>query len=251
MLVLVLVATIATAAALRRRYRAACHLLAGVAPDMRNPLLPLLASDVTERSLPFNRAVLRIPTPVGRGMTSRCCVVPGVGVPVRVIAAAGCTGQRPGVLWLHGGGMVCGSAGFEAASAAATARALNTIVVAPDYRLAPENPFPAPLDDCMATLAWMRKAEFGIDAERIAVVGSSAGGGLAAAVAQRAHDEKLPLSAQVLGCPMIDDRTALRDPGIRGRLVWTAGSNEFGWTAYLGRKPRMSDAPEYAAPARR
>ena len=106
----------------------------------------------------------------------------------------------------------------------------------------------------MAALRWMRDNadELGIDPDRIAVTGSSAGGGLSAAVAQRAHDEGIALRAQALVYPMIDDRTALRDDhGGRGRFLWTHASNRFGWTAYLGREPRMSDAPEYAAPARR
>jgi acetyl esterase/lipase len=76
--------------------------------------------------------------------------------------------------------------------------------------------------------------------------------GLSAAVAQRAHDEGIALRAQALVYPMIDDRTVLRhDRNGRGRFMWTPASNRFGWTAYLGREPRMSDAPEYAAPARR
>ncbi|GAB3004888.1 alpha/beta hydrolase fold domain-containing protein [Mycobacterium bourgelatii] len=73
-----------------------------------------------------------------------------------------------------------------------------------------------------------------------------------AAVAQRSHGEGIPLRAQVLVYPMLDDRTALRaDHAGRGRFTWTPASNLFGWTCYLGRRPRASDAPEYAAPARR
>jgi acetyl esterase/lipase len=158
------------------------------------------------------------------------------------------------VLYLHGGGMISGSPQMEALNSGRLARDLDAVVVAPDYRLAPEHPFPAGLDDCMSALAWMRdKADtLVIDPDRIAVIGSSAGGGLSAAVAQRAHDEGIALRAQVLVYPMIDDRTALRtDHGGRGRFLWTAASNRYAWTAYLGREPRMSDAPEYAAPARR
>jgi acetyl esterase/lipase len=106
----------------------------------------------------------------------------------------------------------------------------------------------------MAVLRWMREHadELGIDPDRIAVVGASAGGGLSAAVAQRSHDEGIPLRAQVLVYPMLDDRTALRvDHDGRGRFGWTPASNRFGWSAYLGREPRLTDAPEYAAPARR
>jgi acetyl esterase/lipase len=158
------------------------------------------------------------------------------------------------VLSIHGGGMIVGSPEFEAGGTGRLARGLGAVVVSPDYRLAPEHPFPAALDDCMTTLRWMlaNADELGIDPERIAVVGASAGGGLSAAVAQRSHDEGITLRAQALVYPMLDDRTALAtDHEGRGKFAWTAASNAFGWTAYLGREPRWSDAPEYAAPARR
>jgi acetyl esterase/lipase len=94
--------------------------------------------------------------------------------------------------------------------------------------------------------------ELGIDPDRIAVCGASAGGGLAAAVAQRSLDEGIRLCAQVLLYPRIDDRTALsEDHDGRGRLAWSPSSNRYAWRAYLGREPRVSDAPQYAAPARR
>ena len=134
------------------------------------------------------------------------------------------------------------------------ARELGAVVVSPDYRLAPEHPFPAALDDCMATLEWMRAHadELGIDPDRIAVGGASGGGGLSVAVAQRSRDAGIPLRAQALLYPMLDDRTALRaDHAGRGQFVVTPSANRFAWTAYLGREPHMSDAPEYAAPARR
>ena len=101
----------------------------------------------------------------------------------------------------------------------------------------PEAYFPAALDDCMTTLTWMRDhaAELGIDPERIAVAGSSAGGGLSAAVAQRAHDDGISLRAQLLVYPMIDDRTTLTENHCgRGKFLWTPQSNRFAWTAYLG-----------------
>jgi len=150
--------------------------------------------------------------------------------------------------------MILGSPQMEASGSGRLARELNAVVVSPDYRLAPEHLFPAALDDCMATLAWMRDRadELRIDPDRIAVTGASAGGGLSAAVAQRAHDQGIALRAQVLVYPMIDDRTTLPDNHFgRGKLVWTPEANRFAWAAYLGRQPRLSDAPEYAAPARR
>jgi acetyl esterase/lipase len=173
---------------------------------------------------------------------------------VRVTTPSDGRSPRPAVLWIHGGGYIVGSPQLEAFGTGRLARDLGVVAVSPDYRLAPEYPFPAALDDCMATLRWMyaNAHQVGIDADRIAVIGASAGGGLAAAVAQRSHDEGIPLRAQVLLYPMLDDRTALReDHAGRGRFLWTPSSNLFGWTAYLGREPRLTDAPEYAAPARR
>jgi acetyl esterase/lipase len=193
-------------------------------------------------------------TPSGRGVT---VVKHRVGEPaVRVLVTRPEQGHtpRPAVLWIHGGGYIAGSPRLDALGTGRLARDLGVVVSSPIYRLAPEHRFPAALDDCMATLRWMRANadHLGIDPDRIAVVGASAGGGLAAAVAQRSHDEGIPLRAQVLLYPMLDDRTALRQNHAgRGHFGWTPVSNRFGWTAYLGGEPRMSDAPEYAAPARR
>ncbi|MEL7208924.1 MAG: alpha/beta hydrolase, partial [Actinomycetota bacterium] len=128
------------------------------------------------------------------------------------------------------------------------------LVVSVDYRLAPEHPFPAALDDCMAALRWLqgRAAELGVDATRIAVGGASAGGGLAASVCQRARDEGGPdICFQLLNYPMLDDRTVLVDDHEgRGVFVWTPTSNRFGWSAYLGGHPREVDDRPYAVPAR-
>jgi acetyl esterase/lipase len=150
--------------------------------------------------------------------------------------------------------MVLGSPQFESPTIGDLARELDAVVVSPDYRLAPEHPFPAPLDDCMATLSWVRDNadKLGIDADRIAVAGASAGGGLTAAVAQRSHDEGIALCAQVIIYGMLDDRVVLAtDHECRGRFIVTPAGYRFAWTCYLGRDPRMSDAPNYAAPARR
>lgn len=251
------VVTVAVAALVfppARRYLTRRRALAAVPKELRSPMLAFIPDTVSTRTLPMHRMFLRIPTKTGRDVIVAKRTVGHPAVKVRVITPVSGTVPRPAVLWIHGGGMIAGSPQLEAFDAARIARNLGVVVVMPDYRLAPENPFPAALDDCMTTLKWMRdKAdELGIDPERIAVMGASAGGGLSAAVAQRSYDEGNPPRAQVLLCPMIDDRTVLRTaPEGRGRLMWTPSSNRFAWTSYLGRHPRHEGAPQYAAPARR
>ncbi|MFI5508566.1 alpha/beta hydrolase [Mycobacterium sp. NPDC051804] len=251
---LVAIAAVGVAALAARRYLAMRDALTHVAPELRSPVLPFVTVTYSDKSLPVIRQIYRVKSSPGGGVT---VVTRQIGqLPVRVLITTpeGHQAKRPAVLSLHGGGMIVGSPQLEQMTHGRIARDLGAVVVAPDYRLAPENPFPAALDDCMATLVWMREHadELGIDADRIAVVGASAGGGLAAAVAQRSHDEGMSLRAQGLVYPMLDDRTVLKhDHEGRGQIVWTPESNRYAWTAYLGREPRMSDAPAYAAPARR
>jgi acetyl esterase/lipase len=248
------VAILAAAALAARRYLTMRDALAAVPAEMRSPVLLFTSLPLTQRTLPVIRLLFSLRTKSGPGvsLTERYVGEP----PVRVVVATPVERETagPAVLWIHGGGMIVGTPQFEARGSGRLARELGVVVVSPDYRLAPEHPFPAALDDCMATLRWMRANAdaLGIDPDRIAVVGSSAGGGLSAAVAQRSCDEGITLRAQVLIYPMLDDRTALReDHAGRGRFAWTPASNRFGWTAYLGQDPRLADAPEYAAPARR
>ncbi|OBK64126.1 alpha/beta hydrolase [Mycobacterium sp. 1165178.9] len=238
-----------------RRYLAMRDAIADVDPELRSPLLPLLPGSTNARTLPLVRKVFRLSLKPGEGVTVTERRIAGdPAVRVLVTTPAEHDAPRPAVLWIHSGGMILGSPQFEAPFSGRLARELGAVVVSPDYRLAPEHPFPAALDDCMAVLRWMLASadELGIDPQRIAVAGGSAGGGLSAAVAQRSHDERIPLRAQVLIYPILDDRTALcEDHDRRGRFMWTPAASKFAWTAYLGRQPRMSDAPEYAAPARR
>ena len=237
-----------------RRYRDLNSALDRVAPELRNPLLPLLTTSHGPRSLRLARWFNSIESQPGEGVeaTDRR-IGPNLEVLITRPAESGAGAPRPGVLYLHGGGFIFGTSKNEAARCGTLARELGAVVVSPDYRLAPEHPFPAPLDDCMTTLHWRREHadEIGIDPDRIAVTGSSAGGGLAAAVAQRARDEGITLRAQALAYPAVDDRTTLRVQPGRGRFLLPQRSNLFAWTSYLGRAPRVSDAPRYAAPARR
>ncbi len=150
------------------------RLLAAVPVELRSPILPLTARSLSERSLWMGRLGMRVGTKPGRGvtMTERYLDSQPV-VRVLITTPTGADKRRPAVLHLHGGGMVVGSPQFEAFESGRLARELDAVVVAPDYRLAPEHPFPAALDDCMATLRWMRDnaAELGIDCDRIAVAG--------------------------------------------------------------------------------
>ncbi|WP_239096951.1 alpha/beta hydrolase [Asanoa ferruginea] len=175
-------------------------------------------------------------------------------VPVRVFRPVGVSGPLPGLLWIHGGGLLVGSARSDAAPVGYTAAA-PCVTVSVDYRLAPEDPYPAQVDDCYAALSWFfdNAAALGVDPARIAIGGGSAGGGLAAATALRWRDAGGPsLAFQMLVAPMLDDRgrtassSAFDDP----RLGWTASSNRYAWRALLGDAAGGPDVSEYAAPAR-
>lgn len=155
------------------------------------------------------------------------------GASVRIFRPSGATGKAPGFLWIHGGGFVIGSAQQDDALCRRFSDALGAIVASVDYRLAPDHPFPAPLDDCHAALEVLHGLD-GVDTGRIAIGGASAGGGLAAQLALRIRDRDEPNPIlQLLVYPMLDDRTRT-DPAIAKKLrMWHAKSNRFGWDSYL------------------
>ena len=175
-------------------------------------------------------------------------------VSVDVYLPRGAPAPLPGVLHIHGGGFVGGRSEQLAPLLQACAHAQACAIVSVDYRLAPETPAPGPLEDCFAALAWfVREAPaLGVDLARIGVMGESAGGGLAAALALMARDRGGPrLAFQHLIYPMLDDRTVAREPQpYVGEFIWTPDSNRFGWSSYLGREPGGADVSPYAAPAR-
>lgn len=161
----------------------------------------------------------------------------------------------PALLWFHGGGYVIGKPEQDDDYCAHYVRELGITVVSVEYRLAPKHPFPAPLDDCYSALEWIAShaQELHIDNNRIALGGNSAGGGLAAALAQLAHDrQEIKPVFQLLIYPMLDDRTVLRtDIDDSDNVTWTQTSNRFGWESYLGKACGAEAVPAYSVPARR
>jgi len=164
-------------------------------------------------------------------------------------------GAAPGaaVLSLHGGGMIMGSVALYDGPVARYVSNSGVPMLSVDYRRAPEHPYPTPLEDCYAGLQWLgtHAAELGVDPARSAVMGDSAGGGLAAALALLARDRGGPaLARQILIYPMLDDRNTVPDPEIVPFALWTYDDNITGWGALLGDAIGGSDVPAYAAPAR-
>lgn len=161
----------------------------------------------------------------------------------------------PALVWLHGGGYTMGTLGMDDQRCSEFALETGMLVVSVDYRLAPEHPYPAALEDGYAALAGLhaRARDLGVDPARIAIGGASAGGGLAAALAQVAHDRQAVRPVfQLLIYPMLDDRTGQSDdPDDARRRVWGASDNRFGWAAYLGQDADRSNPPAYASAARR
>jgi acetyl esterase/lipase len=159
----------------------------------------------------------------------------------------------PGILFVHGGGMIMGSR-RNLDQTVLDAVELGYTVVSPEYRLAPEHPYPAALEDCYAAWCWVAEnaAELGIEPSRLAIAGSSAGGGLAAGVTLLARDRRGPLPArQMLLCPMLDDREiTASSTELEGEGRWDRVANRTGWSAYLGDRRGGDDVPVYAAPAR-
>jgi len=178
----------------------------------------------------------------------------GASISARVYRPSGATGELPVLLWIHGGGFIVGQAIQDDPVAYRYAKSLNCVVVSVDYRLAPEFPFPTPLEDCYAALKWISKnsKEIGVDTSRIAVGGLSAGAGLAAALTQVARDrDEVAIMFQLLGYPMLDDRNIAQvENDAQQTIPWTQAKNLFAWRAYLGSEPGTAATPLYAAASR-
>ncbi|WP_436790172.1 alpha/beta hydrolase [Yinghuangia sp. YIM S10712] len=184
--------------------------------------------------------------PPSNGMIARV----NADVTVRVFRPESAEYPTPAMLWIHGGGYVLGSAMQDDADCRSLAQRLGIVVASVEYRLAPEHPFPTPLEDCYAALLWLA-VQPDVNPERIAIGGASAGGGLAAALTllARERDAVSPVM-QLLSYPMLDDRTTARtDIDQRTLRMWNQNSNRIGWRAYLGEMSGPNVSP-LAAPAR-
>ncbi|MGD8339668.1 MAG: alpha/beta hydrolase, partial [Gammaproteobacteria bacterium] len=175
-------------------------------------------------------------------------------IAVRVYRPSDVAEPLPALLWMHPGGFVIGSIEMDDQMARQTARDVGCVIVSLNYRLAPEHPYPEPLEDCYAVLQWLgsNAQTLGIDIDRIAIGGASAGGGLAAGLALLSRDRGgVAPMFQLLIYPALDDTNIepVSDT-VPENLFWTRENNRIGWNAYLGGKEGTADVSEYAAPAR-
>ncbi|MFJ2649899.1 alpha/beta hydrolase [Streptomyces sp. NPDC087420] len=164
-------------------------------------------------------------------------------------------GTNPGsaVLFLHGSGMICSSVGLYNGTVSRFVSNSGVPFLSVEYRLAPEYPHPTPVEDAFTGLAWLTEhaEELGIDPARIAVMGDSGGGGVAAGLALLARDRQGPtIARQILLYPMLDDRNTTPDPALEGLITWSYDDNITGWGALLGDARGGADVSPYAAPAR-
>lgn len=178
----------------------------------------------------------------------------GHEVLVRLYRPAGLPSPAPVLFWIHGGGMVLGSVANDDDYCISQASHVNIAVASVEYRLAPEHPFPVPVEDSYAGLRWLSQhaSDLGLDSERIAVGGASAGGGIAAGVVLVARDRgEVPVCYQFLVYPMLDDRNATPSAeATTDPRLWNREANRLGWAAYLSGRAGAEDISPYAAPAR-
>ena len=201
---------------------------------------------------------LLAPLPAVEGVSSEDQFAPGSqgspAVRVRVYRPNQQSNKLPALFWIHGGGYVMGDIEQDDRLMRQMVNRISCVAVSVDYRLAPEHPFPAPVEDCYAGLKWLfsHADELGVEPSRIAIGGPSGGGGLTAGLALLARDRReVQVAFQLLIYPMIDDRNvtpasyAITDP-----RVWNRESNRLGWKAYLGRDGGGTGVSPYAAASR-
>jgi len=229
--------------------RASLDGLLGVLPGGFNAI-----PDIVQRRAAVAGMMGAVEVPENPNVTKEDRTVPGPDgepdITVRIYRPVNASGAVGGVYYIHGGGMIFGDIAGEDANATMICDQVGAVVVSVEYRLAPEHPHPAPVEDCYAGLVWTAKnaVELGIDPERLAIYGGSAGGGLTIGTALLARDRGGPaLSFMMPIYPMIDDRNETSSSHeISDIGVWDRAGNIEAWAWYLGGK----EADQYAAPAR-
>ena len=173
---------------------------------------------------------------------------------VRIFSPKKPKGEKtPGMLWIHGGGFCMGSPEQDIWTIREYILENGCTVVAPSYTLATEKPYPAALDDCYQALLWLRNnaEKLNVRDDQLFVAGSSAGGGLTAALCIYARDKKeVSIAYQMPLYPMLDDRMITKSSQNNDGPVWNTASNITAWKLYLGDLYQKTDVPVYAAPAR-
>ena len=235
-----------------------------VDPELRDalavwPLEPLTADSLVQRRVDSLKAIGAVPKPDLPDITvDEIWVESAFGAkPIRVLTYRPVSPDDPlpTIVHIHGGGFVAGAPEMKDVENRLLASELRCAIYSVDYRLAPEAPHPAPLEDIYSVFAWLHgnAGQLGLDPARIGIKGESGGGGFAAAAALYARDHQGPKFAfQHLIYPMIDDRTAVRKdlhPQV-GEFVWTQQHNYFGWHSLLGMEPGSADVSPYAAASR-
>jgi acetyl esterase/lipase len=232
-------------------------------PEVAVPLEGLLEAlpggfnaipDIVQRRATVTAMLAGIEVPDNPNVVKEDRVIPGPdGAPdisVRIYRPVNATGTLPGVYFIHGGGMILGTVDGEDPVATMICDLVGAVVVSVEYRLSPETPHPGPVEDCYAGLSWVAKnaAELGIDTDRLAIYGASAGGGLTIATALMARDRGGPALSFIMPIyPMIDDtHTTTSSQEITDVGIWDRSGNIEAWAWYLGGK----EADAYAAPAR-
>ncbi|MBC6429152.1 MAG: alpha/beta hydrolase fold domain-containing protein [Cellvibrionales bacterium] len=232
------------------------HLLA---PELQPTIGAFPIDDISDATLPALRAMFAPPPladPAPFAVTREEINIPSATGHVRCLLYRPATTKAnqkpyPAYLHLHGGGYILGAPEDSDAHNLQLCSQLGIAVLSVDYRLAPEHPAPAALDDCAAALAYLHQEadRLNLDATRIAVGGESAGGGLAAALAIRTRDAgDPPICHQHLTYPMLDNRTGSdQHPGdpLTGEFVWTRQRNQYAWSRYLRNAP--ATAPQVPA----
>jgi triacylglycerol lipase len=235
-----------------------------VDPELRDalalwPLEPLTTDSLAQRRANLLKVIGAVAKPDLPDITAdEIRVESAFGAkPIRVLTYRPVASDTPlpTIVHIHGGGFVAGAPEMKDVDNRLLASELRCAIYSVGYRLAPEAPHPAPLEDIYSVFTWLHgnAKRLGLDPARIGIKGESGGGGLAAAAALYARDHQGPKFAfQHLIYPMIDDRTAVREdlhPHV-GEFVWTQKNNYFGWRSLLGVEPGSAGVSPYAAASR-